>query len=67
MEKIIELLEKTDEIYTKKLNNSLEVLDKMEVTDEKFDSVLSTTAKLMSLKLQKTQFIEEYKEREENK
>lgn len=67
MEKIIELLEKTDEIYTKKLNNSLEILDKMEVTDEKFDSVLSTTAKLMSLKLQKTQFIEEYKEREENK
>lgn len=67
MEKIIELLEKTDEIYTKKLNNSLEVLDKMEVTDEKFDDVLSTTAKLMSLKLQKTQFIEEYKEREENK
>ena len=67
MEKIIELLEKTDEIYTKKLNNSLEVLDKMEVTDEKFDSVLSTTAKLMSLKLQKTQFVEEYKEREENK
>lgn len=67
MEKIIELLEKTDEIYTKKLNNSLEVLDKMEVTDEKFDSVLSTTAKLISLKLQKTQFIEEYKEREENK
>lgn len=67
MEKIIELLEKTDEIYTKKLNNSLEVLDKMEVTDEKFDDVLSTTAKLMSLKLQKTQFVEEYKEREENK
>ena len=67
MKKIIELLEKTDEIYTKKLNNSLEVLDKMEVTDEKFDDVLSTTAKLMSLKLQKTQFIEEYKEREENK
>lgn len=67
MEKIIELLEKTDEIYTKKLNNCLEVLDKMEITDEKFDSVLSTTAKLMSLKLQKTQFVEEYKEREENK
>ena len=67
MEKIIELLEKTDEIYTKKLNDSLEVLDKMDVIDEKFDNVLSTTAKLMSLKLQKTQFIEEYKEREENK
>lgn len=67
MEKIIELLEKTDEIYTKKLNSSLEVLDKMDVIDEKFDSVLSTTAKLISLKLQKTQFIEEYKEREENK
>ena len=67
MEKIIELLEKTDEIYTKKLNDSLEILDKMEIIDEKFDSVLSTTAKLMSLKLQKTQFIEEYKEREENK
>lgn len=67
MEKIIELLEKTDEIYTKKLNDSLEVLDKMDVIDEKFDNVLSTTAKLISLKLQKTQFIEEYKEREENK
>lgn len=67
MEKIIELLEKTDEIYTKKLNNSLEILDKMEVIDEKFDDVLSITAKLMSLKLQKTQFVEEYKEREENK
>lgn len=67
MEKIIELLEKTDEIYTKKLNDSLEVLDKMDVVDEKFDNVLSTTAKLISLKLQKTQFIEEYKEREENK
>ena len=67
MEKIIELLEKTDEIYTKKLNDSLEVLNKMDVIDEKFDNVLSTTAKLMSLKLQKTQFIEEYKEREENK
>ncbi len=67
MEKIIELLEKTDEIYTKKLNDSLEVLDKMEVTNEKFDSILSTTAKLISLKLQKTQFVEEYKEREENK
>lgn len=67
MEKIIELLEKTDEIYTKKLNDSLEILDKMEVIDEKFDDVLSTTAKLMSLKLQKTQFVEEYKEREENK
>lgn len=67
MKKIIELLEKTDEIYTKKLNNSLEILDKMEVIDEKFDDVLSITAKLMSLKLQKTQFVEEYKEREENK
>ena len=67
MEKIIELLEKTDEIYTKKLNNSLEILDKMDVIDEKFDDVLSITAKLMSLKLQKTQFVEEYKEREENK
>ena len=67
MKKIIELLEKTDEIYTKKLNDSLEILDKMDVIDEKFDDVLSTTAKLMSLKLQKTQFIEEYKEREENK
>lgn len=67
MKKIIELLEKTDEIYTKKLNDSLEILDKMEVIDEKFDDVLSTTAKLMSLKLQKTQFVEEYKEREENK
>lgn len=67
MEKIIELLEKTDEIYTKKLNDSLEVLDEMEVTNEKFDSILSTTAKLISLKLQKTQFVEEYKEREENK
>lgn len=67
MKKIIELLEKTDEIYTKKLNDSLEILDKMDVIDEKFDDVLSTTAKLMSLKLQKTQFVEEYKEREENK
>lgn len=67
MEKIIELLEKTDEIYTKKLNDSLEVLNKMDVIDEKFDDVLSTTAKLISLKLQKTQFVEEYKEREENK
>lgn len=67
MEKIIELLEKTDEIYTKKINDSLELLDKMEVIDEKFDSILSTTAKLISLKLQKTQFVEEYKEREENK
>ena len=67
MKKIIELLEKTDEIYTKKLNNSLEILDKMDVIDEKFDDVLSITAKLMSLKLQKTQFVEEYKEREENK
>ena len=67
MEKIIELLEKTDEIYTKKINDSLELLDKMEIIDEKFDSILSTTAKLISLKLQKTQFVEEYKEREENK
>lgn len=67
MKKIIELLEKTDEIYTKKLNDSLEILNKMDVIDEKFDDVLSTTAKLMSLKLQKTQFVEEYKEREENK
>jgi hypothetical protein len=64
MEKIIEILEKTDEIYDTKLNDVVSKIEAMDVADEKFTKLLDTLTSLISLKLQKQNFIEEYQSRQ---
>lgn len=67
MDRIIEVLEKTDTIYDDKLDSAIEKITYMDVTDEKFDSLLATISKLISLKLQKIEFIKNYEENKEEK
>lgn len=64
MEKVIEILEMTGPIYDSKLDRAIEVIKDMEVTDENFNKMLDTLTSLISLKLQRENFIEEYKSRQ---
>ena len=63
MEKIIEKLNEVDLIYDKKLDDAIEALREMDVKDENFDKLLNRVSSLISLKLQKENFIEEYEAR----
>lgn len=63
MENIIEKLKETDAIYDIKLNDAIKVLKEMDVTDDNFDKLLNRVSSLISLKLQKENFIEEYEAR----
>lgn len=67
MEEIIKILEKTNEIYDEKLEDAIKALKEMDVKDEQFDKLLNRVASLISLKLQKENFIEEYKMRKAQK
>ena len=63
MEEIIKILEKTNEIYDEKLEDAISLLKKTNVEDEAFDKLLNKVSSLISLKIQKENFIEEYKNR----
>ena len=63
MEKIIEILERTDLIYDAKLNDVVNRIEQMDVADKKFTKLLDTLTSLISLKLQKQSFIEDYNAR----
>lgn len=63
MEEIIKLLEKTNEIYDEKLEDAISLLKKTNVEDDAFDKLLNKVSSLISLKIQKENFIEEYKSR----
>ena len=63
MEKVIEKLKETDEIYDIKLDDAIKALKAMDVTDDNFDKLLNRVSSLISLKLQKENFIEEYEAR----
>ena len=63
MEKIIEILERTDLIYDAKLNDVVNRIEQIDVADEKFTKLLDTLTSLISLKLQKQSFIEDYNAR----
>lgn len=63
MEEIIKLLEKTNEIYDEKLEDAISLLKKTNVEDDAFDKLLNKVSSLISLKIQKENFIEEYKNR----
>ena len=63
MEEIIKILEKTNEIYDEKLEDAISLLKKTNVEDETFDKLLNKVSSLISLKIQKENFIEEYKNR----
>ena len=63
MEEIIKKLEETDKIYGAKLDDAIEALKEMDVKDEQFDKLLNRVSSLISLKLQKENFIEEYEAR----
>lgn len=63
MEKIIEILERTDLIYDDKLNDVVNRIEQMDVADEKFTKLLDTLTSLIGLKLQKQSFIENYNAR----
>lgn len=65
MDGIIKKLEETDEIYDIKLNDAIKALKEMDVSDEKFDKLLNRVSSLMSLKIQKEQFMENYKNKTE--
>lgn len=67
MEEIIKKLEETDKIYDVKLDDAIEALKEMDVKDEQFDKLLNRVSSLISLKLQKENFIEEYKMRKAQK
>lgn len=67
MEEIIKKLEETDKIYGAKLDDAIEALKEMDVKDEQFDKLLNRVSSLISLKLQKENFIEEYKMRKAQK
>lgn len=67
MEEIIKKLEETDKIYDTKLDDAIEALKEMDVKDEQFDKLLNRVSSLISLKLQKENFIEEYRAREAQK
>ena len=63
MEEIIKKLEETDKIYDAKLDDAIEALKEMDVKDTQFDRLLNRVSSLISLKLQKENFIEEYEAR----
>lgn len=63
MEEIIKILEKTNEIYDEKLEDAISLLKKTNVEDDAFDKLLNKVSSLISLKIQKENFIEEYKNR----
>ena len=63
MEEIIKILEKTNEIYDEKLEDAISLLKKTNVEDETFDKLLNKVSSLISLKIQKENFVEEYKNR----
>ena len=67
MEEIIKRLEETDKIYDTKLDDAIKALNEMDVKDEQFDKLLNRVSSLISLKLQKENFIEEYRAREAQK
>lgn len=67
MEEIIKKLEETDKIYNVKLDDAIKALKEMDVKDEQFDKLLNRVSSLISLKLQKENFIEEYRAREAQK
>ena len=67
MENIIEKLKETDAIYDIKLDDAIKALKDMDVTDENFDKLLNRVSSLISLKLQKENFIEEYEMRKAQK
>lgn len=67
MEEIIKKLEETDKIYDVKLDDAIKALKEMDVKDEQFDKLLNRVSSLISLKLQKENFIEEYRAREAQK
>lgn len=67
MEEIIKKLEETDKIYDVKLDDAIKALKEMDVKDEQFDKLLNRVSSLISLKLQKENFIEEYKMRKAQK
>jgi len=67
MENIIEKLKETDAIYDIKLDDAIKALKEMDVTDENFDKLLNRVSSLISLKLQKENFIEEYEMRKAQK
>ena len=67
MEEIIKKLEETDKIYDVKLDDAIKALEEMDVKDEQFDKLLGRVSSLISLKLQKENFIEEYRAREAQK
>ena len=67
MEEIIKKLEETDKIYDVKLDDAIKALNEMGVKDEQFDKLLNRVSSLISLKLQKENFIEEYRAREAQK
>lgn len=67
MEEIIKKLEETDKIYDAKLDDAIKALNEMDVKDEQFDKLLNRVSSLISLKLQKENFIEEYRAREAQK
>ena len=63
MEEIIKLLEKTNEIYDEKLEDAISLLKKTNVEDDAFDKLLNKVSSLIALKIQKENFVEEYKNR----
>ena len=67
MEKVIEKLKETDAIYDIKLDDAIKALKAMDVTDDNFDKLLNRVSSLISLKLQKENFIEEYEMRKAQK
>ena len=67
MEEIIKKLEETDKIYDAKLDDAIEALKEIDVKDAQFDRLLNRVSSLISLKLQKENFIEEYKMRKAQK
>ena len=67
MEEIIKKLEETDKIYDVRLDDAIKALNEMDVKDEQFDKLLNRVSSLISLKLQKENFIEEYRAREAQK
>lgn len=63
MKEIIEILEKTNKIYDEKLKDAISLLKKTNVEDEAFDKLLNKVSSLIALKIQKENFVEEYKNR----
>ena len=67
MEEIIKKLKETDKIYATKLDDAIKALNEMDVKDEQFDKLLNRVSSLISLKIQKENFIEEYEMRKAQK